>query len=228
MLKEYWVYDIHSRRKNPLYALIPGDMMKSSYVGAILIGLSSLMSFALIAADSDAGKAKSALCAGCHGIDGNSVNGAWPILAGQHASYLVKQMKNFKSAERTDPVMQGMVAALSEEDMQDIAAYFASQKANPVAFDEKLVAAGESIYRGGITETSAAACMACHSPGASGNELAAYPSLKGQHSEYLVSQLKKFRDATRSNDPGSMMRAISKRMTDDEIMAVAAYISAIR
>lgn len=202
--------------------------MKSSYVGAILIGFSSLMSFALIAADSEAGKVKSALCAGCHGIDGNSLNGMWPILAGQHASYLVKQMKNFKSAERTDPVMQGMVAALSEEDMQDIAAYFASQKIKPVAFDKALLEAGENIYRGGIAEISVAACMACHSPGGGGNEPAAFPSLKGQHSEYLVAQLKKFRDGARSNDPGSMMRGLSKRMSDSEMMAVAAYISAIQ
>ena len=203
-------------------------MMKTSYIGAILIGLSGLMSFALIAADSEAGKTKSALCAGCHGVDGNSANGVWPILAGQHASYLVKQMKNFKSAERTDPIMQGMVAALNEEDMQDIAAYFSSQKAKPVAFDAALVAQGENIFRGGITETSVAACMACHSPGATGNEPAKYPSLKGQHTEYLVSQLKKFRDGIRTNDPGSMMRSVAKRMSDGEIMAVAAYISAIQ
>ena len=203
-------------------------MMKSSYIGAILIGLSSLMSFALIAADSEAGKAKSALCAGCHGADGNSPNALWPILAGQHASYLVKQMKNFKSAERTDPIMQGMVAALSEADMQDIAAYFASQKAKPVAFDKTLVEKGESIYRGGIAETSAAACMACHSPSGGGNEPAIYPSLKGQHSEYLVLQMKKFRDGTRANDPGSMMRINASRMSDSEMMAVAAYISAIQ
>jgi cytochrome c553 len=202
--------------------------MKSSYIGAILIGLSSLMSFALFAADPEAGKNKSALCAGCHGVDGNSVNGIWPILAGQHASYLVKQINNFKSGERTDPVMQGMVASLGEEDVQDIAAYFAGQKAKPVPFDEKLIEQGEGIYRGGITETSVAACMACHSPGASGNEPAAYPSLKGQHSEYLVVQMKKFRDGVRTNDPGSMMRGVSARMSDKEIMAVAAYISAIQ
>ncbi len=202
--------------------------MKSSYIGAILIGLSSLMSFALYAADAEAGKNKSALCAGCHGADGNSVNGIWPILAGQHASYLVKQIKDFKSAERADPVMQGMVAALGEEDIQDIAAYFASQKAKPVAFDEKLIGQGEGIFRGGITETSVAACMACHSPGATGNGPAAYPSLKGQHSEYLIAQMKKFRDGTRANDPGSMMRGVAARMSDKEIMAVAAYISAIQ
>jgi cytochrome c553 len=203
--------------------------MKSSYIGAILIGFTSLMSFAVFAAgDSAAGKAKSALCAGCHGVDGNSVNSVWPNLAGQHASYLVKQLKNFKSGERADPVMQGMVAALSENDMADVAAYFASQKTKPVAFDEKLVEQGEGIYRGGITETSVAACMACHSPGASGNEPAAYPSLRSQHSDYLVAQLKKFRDSTRSNDSGSMMRGVAARMSDREMMAVAAYISAIQ
>ena len=170
--------------------------MKSSYLGAILIGFSSLMSFALIAADGEAGKTKSALCAGCHGVDGNSLNGVWPTLAGQHASYLVKQLQNFKSGDRADPIMRGMVQSLDETDMQDIAAYFASQEAKPVAFDEKLVEQGESIFRGGITETSVPACMACHSPGATGIEPAAYPSLKSQHTDYLVSQLKKFRDGT--------------------------------
>ncbi len=202
--------------------------MKLSYFGAILIGFSSLLSFALIAADSEAGKNKSALCAGCHGVDGNSINGVWPTLAGQHASYLVKQLKNFKSGERVDPVMQGMVQSLSDEDMQDIAAYFASQNTRPVAFDEKLIKQGEGIYRGGITETSVAACMACHSPGATGIEPAAYPSLKSQHSEYLVGQLKKFRDGTRANDSGNMMRGVAARMSDREMMAVAAYISAIQ
>lgn len=203
-------------------------MMKSSYIGAILIGLSSLMSPPLIAADSEAGKAKSLLCAGCHGVDGNSLNVIWPNLAGQHASYLLKQMKDFKSAKRADPIMQGMVAALSEEDMQNIAAYFATQKTKPAAFNKELVEQGERIYRGGITEVSIAACMACHSPGAGGNEPATYPSLKGQHSEYLVIQLKKYRDNSRANDPEGMMRGIAARMSDQEMLAVAAYISAIQ
>jgi len=203
-------------------------MMKSSCIGAILIGLSSLISFSLVAADSAAGKSKSAACAGCHGADGNSANGVWPILAGQHALYLEKQLKNFKSAERTDPVMQGMVAALSEADIQDIAAYYESQKRKPVAFDKALVARGEGIYRGGITEISVAACIACHGPDAGGNGPASYPSLKSQHSEYLVAQLKKFRAGTRANDSYSMMRSLAARMSDEEIMAVAAYISAIQ
>ncbi len=202
--------------------------MKPSYIGIILIGLSSLMSFALFAADSEAGKTKSALCAGCHGVDGNSPNAIWPSLAGQHASYLVKQLENFKSGERTDPVMQGMAATLSEEDMQDVAAYYETQKLNPVSFDASLVELGEAIYRGGITETSVAACMGCHSPSGAGIEPARYPSLRGQHSDYLVAQLKKFRDGTRANDSGAIMRHIAKRMTDSEIMSVAAYITGIQ
>jgi cytochrome c553 len=202
--------------------------MKPSYIGAILIGLSSLMSFTLFAADSEAGKTKSALCAGCHGVDGNSPNAIWPSLAGQHASYLVKQLENFKSGERADPIMQGMAATLSEEDMQDVAAYFESQKLNPASFDASLVERGEAIYRGGITETSVAACMGCHSPSGAGNAPARYPSLRGQYSDYLVAQLKKFRDGTRANDSGQIMRNIAKRMTDSEIMSVAAYITGIQ
>ena len=202
--------------------------MKPSYIGVILIGLSSLMSFALFAADSEAGKTKSALCAGCHGVDGNSPNAIWPSLAGQHASYLVKQLENFKSGERADPVMQGMAATLSEKDVRDVAAYFETQKLNPVSFDASLVERGEAIYRGGITETSVAACMGCHSPSGAGNEPARYPSLRGQHSDYLVAQLKKFRDGTRANDSGAIMRQIAKRMTDSEIMSVAAYITGIQ
>jgi len=202
--------------------------MKPSYIGVILIGLSSLLSFALFAADSEAGKSKSALCAGCHGADGNSPNAVWPSLAGQHASYLVKQLENFKSGERADPIMQGMAATLSEEDIQNVAAYYAMQKLNPASFDASLVELGEAIYRGGITETSVAACMGCHSPSGLGNAPARYPSLRGQHSEYLVVQLKKFRDGTRANDSGEIMRHIAKRMTDNEIMAVAAYITGIQ
>ena len=202
--------------------------MKPSYIGAILIAISGLMPFALFAADSEAGKTKSALCAGCHGVDGNSVNAVWPSLAGQHASYLVKQINNFKSGERTDPTMQAMVAALSEIDIQDIAAYFEGQKSKSVGFEASMIEQGEAIYRGGITETSVAACMSCHSPSGAGLEPAAYPSLKGQHPDYLASQLKKFRDGSRANDSGNMMRNVAKRMTDQEIAAVSAYLAGIQ
>ena len=121
-----------------------------------------------------------------------------------------------------------MVAALNETDIEDIAAYFESQSPKPVTFDAAMVEQGEAIYRGGITETSVAACMGCHSPGGAGNAPASYPSLKGQHTEYLVAQLKKFRDGSRANDAGRMMRDVAKRMSDEEMMSVAAYIAGIQ
>ncbi len=202
--------------------------MKSSHIGAILLGVSSLISFALLAGDPEAGKAKSALCAGCHGVDGNSATGTWPNLAGQNEVYLIKQLQDFKSGERADPVMKGMANTLSDVDMQDIAAYYSSQKMKPVKFDDKLVAQGENIYRGGITETSVAACMSCHSPSGRGIAPAGYPSLRGQHPEYLEAQLRKFQAGSRANDGGKSMRNVAKRMTDQEIKAVSAYIAGIQ
>jgi len=203
--------------------------MKPSNIGAILIGLSSLMSFGLFAADIDAGKTKSAVCAGCHGGDGNSINPIWPSLAGQHAAYLAKQLKEFKSDVRVDPTMKGMAAILATDaDIENVAAFFASQKSKPVKFDKELATEGESIFRGGITEASVPACMGCHGPDASGLAAAGFPSLKSQHPAYLVAQLKKFRDGSRSNDTGKMMQNVAARMSDKEIMAVAAYIAGIQ
>ncbi|MCH7881151.1 MAG: cytochrome c4 [Proteobacteria bacterium] len=202
--------------------------MKTNYIGVILLGVSSLMSFALFAGDPETGKTRSAVCAGCHGLDGNSAAGTWPILAGQHANYLIKQMQDYKSGKRADPIMQGMASMLSETDMQDIAAYYSGQKAKPVTFDDSLVAQGENIYRGGITETSVAACMGCHSPSGAGLAPAGFPSLKGQHTEYLESQLRKFRSGLRANDVGEVMRSVAARMTEQEIKAVAAYIAGIQ
>ncbi|MFV2031209.1 MAG: cytochrome c [Gammaproteobacteria bacterium] len=202
--------------------------MKLRHIGAILIGLSSLTSFALLAGSDEAGKIKSALCAGCHGVDGNSVAGTWPVLAGQHASYLVKQLRDFKSGKRTNPIMQSIAGSLGDADMQDIAAYYSGQKIKPVAFDDSIVAQGENIYRGGITETSVAACMACHGPGGGGLEPAGFPSLKGQQPQYLESQLRNFRSGARANDAGKIMRSVASRMTEPEIKAVAAYIAGIQ
>ena len=203
--------------------------MKPSHIAAIIIGLCSLMSFTLFAADIEAGKSKSALCAGCHGQDGNSANGVWPKLAGQHTTYLVKQLKEFKDGTRADAVMQGMAATLATEaDIQDVAAFYASQKIKAGAFDKDLIKKGEAIYRGGITETSVPACIACHSPSGDGNGPASFPSLKSQHPEYVVAQLKKFKDGTRANDPGKMMQNVAARMLDSEMTAVAAYLAGIQ
>ena len=201
--------------------------MNASMLGAIILALSGLVSFTANAADIEAGKAKSAVCAACHGADGNSPNGAWPSLAGQHASYIYKQLNDFKEGRRNNASMTGMVALLNDEDMKNVAAYYESQQPKAVAFDADMIAAGESIYRGGITETQVAACMGCHSPSGRGNGPAGWPSLKGQHPEYLFTQLQNFKQGLRANDSGNMMRNVVIRMSDKEMKSVAAYIAGI-
>ena len=201
--------------------------MKASLLGAMILALSGLVSFTANAADIEAGKTKSAVCAACHGADGNSSNAAWPSLAGQHASYIYKQLKDFKEGRRNDATMVGMAALLNDEDMKNVAAYFESQQVKAVAFDPDMIEMGESIYRGGITETRVAACMSCHSPSGKGNGPAGWPSLKGQHPEYLVLQMQNFKQGLRANDNGEMMRNVVARMSDKEMKSVAAYIAGI-
>lgn len=203
--------------------------MKIRNLSAALSGLVSLLAVTSVnAADIAAGKEKTALCMGCHGPDGNSVNVIWPRLAGQNAAYLLKQLQDFKAGKRIDPTMQGMVMTLSDEDMVNVAAYYAAQKPAEAKFDETLLEKGQDIYRGGITETSVAACMGCHSPTGNGNAPAAYPALKGQHPEYIAIQLQKFKDGSRANDAGKMMRNVANRMSEAEIKAVSAYAAALK
>ncbi len=202
--------------------------MKASQIVAIVLALSGLMNFTVHAGDIEAGKTKSAVCAACHGADGNSANAAWPSLAGQHASYIYKQLRDFKEGRRNNASMTGMVALLNDDDMKNVAAFYESQQPKAVAFDDKLIAAGENIYRGGITETSVAACMGCHAPSGKGNGPAGWPSLIGQHPDYIVTQLQAFKQGTRANDTGRMMRNVSVRMSDKEMKVVAAYIAGIQ
>lgn len=179
--------------------------------------------------DAQAGKDKSALCMGCHGADGNSVAPNFPKLAGQHAGYIAKQLADFKKAtDRSDPTMLGMVAALSEQDMADLAAYYAAQKVSAGVADEKQVELGKAIYRGGNMASGVPACMGCHSPNGAGNPGAKFPSLKGQHADYTTKQLRDFRDTRRKNDAGKMMRNVAARMTNDEINAVAQFIAGLK
>jgi cytochrome c553 len=194
----------------------------------MILALSGLVSFAANAGDIEAGKTKSAVCAACHGTDGNSTNAAWPSLAGQHASYTYKQLIDFKAGRRNNASMTGMVALLNDEDMKNLAAFYESQQPKAMAFDGDRIETGESIYRGGITETKVAACMGCHAPSGEGNGPAGWPSLKGQHPEYLVTQLQSFKQGTRANDTGKMMRNAVVRMSDEEMKAVAAYIAGIQ
>lgn len=202
--------------------------MKASHIGAIVLVLSGLMPLAVQAADIEAGKAKSAVCAACHGADGNSANAAWPSLAGQHASYIYKQLRDYKEGRRVNASMTGMVALLNDEDMKNVAAYYESQEPRAIGFDAELIEAGETIYRGGIAETRVAACMGCHSPSGLGNGPAAWPSLVGQHPEYIVAQLQAFKQGARANDSGRMMRNVAARMSEMEMKSVAAYIAGIK
>jgi cytochrome c553 len=179
----------------------------------------------------DAAKAQpivSSVCAACHGVDGNSPIPANPSLAGQHSSYLYKQLTDYKAGRRKNPVMNGMVASLSDDDLRNLAAYFAAQKPKPgTAKDRALVSAGQRLYRGGEIDTGVPACSGCHSPDGAGIP-AQYPRLAGQHLDYTLAQLQYFRSGERDNDPNAMMRTIAGRMTDKEIAAVASYISGLR
>ncbi len=177
--------------------------------------------------DPTAGKAKSVACAACHGTDGNSTNPVWPKLAGQNAQYLLKQLADFKAGERIDPMMSPMATSLTEADIADLASFYASQSITVGSAKPDLVAAGERIYRGGNRATGVAACMACHGPRGVGNPAAKYPALGGQHAAYTAKQLRAFKSGERANDPNSVMRAIAARMNDEEIDAVAAYVSGL-
>lgn len=180
------------------------------------------------AGDPALGKAKSAACAGCHGADGNSTNPEWPKLAGQHAGYLAKQLHDFKKGtERSNALMAGQVAGLSEDDMQNLAAYFSQQTMKIGTTDKDKLALGQKIFRAGNPSSGVAACMGCHGPTGMGNPAAKFPRLAGQHAKYVVNQLKAFRSGERSNDAGQMMRNIASKMTDEEIAAVASYVEGL-
>ena len=178
--------------------------------------------------DPAAGQAKSTSCVACHGQNGNSTNPAWPKIAGQHAQYIAKELGDLKAGKaRSNPLMSPIVAGLNEQDMKDLAAYFASQQPQAGYASEEYVDPGEKIYRGGNFDSGFAACMSCHGPAGSGNPLGRIPRLAGQHAEYTATQLEAFRSGERSNDPYGIMRDVAKRMTDEEIRAVAEYISGL-
>jgi cytochrome c553 len=202
--------------------------MKKSLAIAVASALISCSITALAAGDVAAGKQKSAACVACHNADGNSTNPQWPKLAGQHADYLVKQLNDFKGGNRANPIMSGMAAPLSQQDMEDLAAYFSTQKITVGQADPALVPVGEQIFRGGNLASGVAACAACHGPNGAGNPQAGFPALAGQHAEYIETQLRAFRSMERANDAGQMMRNIAMKMTDAEIKAVASYIQGLQ
>ena len=177
----------------------------------------------------EAGRAKSATCAACHGVDGNSVTPDWPMLAGQHASYIVRQLRAFKNGERTDVTMKPFADMLSEQDMLDVAAYFAEQTPAPKGADPALAGLGQQIYRGGIPARGVAACIACHGPTGSGNPLAAYPRISNQHAAYTTKQLNSYASGDRRSDVdlNQMMRNVAGLLFEDEIRALASYVQGL-
>lgn len=202
--------------------------MKKFVVIAATCALLGSGTVALAAGDAAAGKAKSATCAACHNADGNSAITQYPKLAGQSADYLLKQLQDYKSGARANPIMLGMVAPLSPQDMEDLAAYFASQQVARSAADKALAPQGEALFRGGNLSSGVSACAACHGAVGAGNPAAKFPSVAGQHAEYLETQLKAFRAMERSNDAGQMMRNIAAKMTDPEIKSVSSYIQGLQ
>ena len=167
-----------------------------------------------------------AVCAACHGADGNSGSPAYPKLAQQHPDYLVKQLQEFKSGKRANAIMSGMAAGLSDADMKNVAAWVGSKESKPNFAKEKdLVTLGERIYRGGIADRQIAACAGCHTPNGAGIP-SQYPRLSGQHADYAVAQLVAFRDGVRKNS--IQMTGVAAKMNDREIKAVSDYIAGLR
>jgi cytochrome c553 len=186
-----------------------------------------------------AGLEKAASCASCHGEQGNSMVSTFPKLAQQHESYLIKQLQAFKNGSRKNAMMSSIAMTLSDDDMADIAAYYASQtlskNAPPLADDEDdvnapeklaaLIEQGADLYRNGDLTREVSACIACHGPLGEGNKPAAFPALRGQHADYLIQALTDFKAGKRGNTPDNMMHMIATKMTNDQIKAVAYRIS---
>lgn len=174
------------------------------------------------------GAAKAAVCQTCHGANGNSINPEWPSLAGLGADYIAGQLQNFKDGKRANPIMQGMAAALSAQDMQDLGAYFDSLVNTGLAAESAAGPGGEKLYHGGDKARGIPACMACHGPGGAGNEPAKFPALRGQHSVYVAKQLNDYAAGTRPPGPDGMMGAIAKRLTAEDIRNVSVYVQGLR
>lgn len=184
----------------------------------------------LMEGDAEAGKAKSITCGACHGADGNSVNPVWPSIAGQHATYIYEQMQAFKNGTRSEPLMLGQVMSLTDDDMRNLAVYYASMPAAAKAVaDPATVDRGQRIYRGGDRESSASACIACHGPTGRGNPAAAYPSLKGQYATYNAAQLRAYASGARKSDgPTRVMRDIAAKLSEEDIVAVSSYVQGLQ
>ena len=190
------------------------------------IALLGSASLSLAAGNPEAGEEKAALCAGCHGDDGNAAAPIFPKLAGQHGRYLIKQLYDFRSLKRVEPTMNAMAEPLTDEDVLDLAAFYASKKiSTEEAAPNK---AGENLYKAGNSATAVPACSGCHGPKGLGNPSAGFPSLHGQYAAYLEKTLHDFKNGERGNDVNAVMRQVAKHMSDEEIAAVSDYASTLK
>ena len=172
------------------------------------------------------GQIATQVCAACHSVDGSRGSPAQPILQGQHADYLVKQLQEFKAGKRDNPIMRGFASALSEADMKNVAAFYAGKEAKPgFAKNKDFAALGEKIYRGGIADRDVASCAGCHSPNGAGNP-SQYPRLSGQHADYTEAQLAAFRSGARKNS--LVMTGVAAKLNDRELKALADYVTGLR
>lgn len=213
----------------PAAALLPNRLLSAAVLSFVLAAPAAAADPAPAAAKPDLAKGQATstnVCAACHTADGSRGSPANPIIAGQHAEYLVKQLEEFKSGKRDNAVMKGFATTLSTADMKNVAAFYAGKTAKPgFAKNKDLVALGEKIYRGGIAERAVPACSGCHSPSGAGIP-SQYPRLAGQHADYTEAQLVAFRAGTRKNNV--QMTGVAARMNDREIKAVADYIAGLR
>lgn len=176
----------------------------------------------------EADATKAAVCLACHGPNGNSVNPEWPSLAGQGARYLAEQLKLFRDGKRNNPVMLPLAAGLSDEDVADLAAYYAAQTPTGLEADPSYWQAGEKLYRGGNSSRAVPACIACHGPVGRGNAPAGYPALRAQHSQYTQKQLREYASGARPGANAGIMRTITQRMSEEDMRNVASYIQGMR
>ena len=199
--------------------------MKKVLIGLLVtVGATSV---AFAEGNPEAGKPLTVVCSACHSADGNSAAPTFPKLAGQNEAYLLKQMTEIKAGVRAVPQMTGMLNGLSEQNLADVAAYFASQTTAIGQADPTLVEQGKRLYRDGNPDTGVPACTACHGPAGKGLNSAAFPSLSGQHASYTASQLKMFQTGERTNDTAKIMQNIAFKMNDQEIKAVSSYIQGL-
>lgn len=198
-------------------------------LGVALLGDLALAQPATAQHGNNTPPAKAAVCAACHGPDGNSINPIWPNLAGQHAQYLQQQLQAYKTGQRANPIMAGNVAPLTPEDMVQIANYFAGLPAKSSQANPALVDQGRSLYRAGKMDTGTPACAACHGPDGSGNAPATFPRLAGQNAPYTALQLRAYRDGSRSGTAqAKIMAGVAKALTDQDIEAVSSYVQGLQ